>query len=60
MRSVEDFLKEKEEEAWHNRNVYSKNYPMDQPRAGFEQEFERSVRDCEIIRKLMELVQNEK
>lgn len=55
MKTVQEYLKERETMAWHNRLCYSKNFLMNEPKQGYEKEFEESVRDCEIVKELIEM-----
>lgn len=56
MKTVLQYLEEQKQMAWHNRLCYSKTYAMETPRDGYEKEFDNSVRDCEIVDQLINLV----
>lgn len=56
MKTVLEYLREQENVVWHNRLCYSKTYDMDVPKEGKDDDFVESVRDCEIVDYLIELV----
>lgn len=45
-----ELLQSKYEMACHNLLCYSANYGMTEPRAGFEKEWEKAVKECELLK----------
>lgn len=56
MKSVLEYLSEQKDMAWHNRLCYTDPYGINTPKEGQETQFAESIRDCEIIDELIELV----
>lgn len=57
MKTIDQYLQNCKDMAWHNRLCYSKTYGMDTAREGYEKEFAEAVRDCEIVDELIQLAE---
>lgn len=57
MQTLLDYLAGCKSNAWRDRHVYSADYAMTQPIEGYESRFQKAVEECEIVGKLIEIVE---
>lgn len=51
-----DYLKRQRDMATHNLFCYSANYAMTKPKEGYEEEWRKAGRDCEIVEELLRII----
>lgn len=54
-----DYLRRKLDQEAHNLYCYSANYGMTKPRAGYEVEWQKEMRDCELVEELIQSIERE-
>lgn len=51
-----EYLKRQRDMATHNLFCYSANYAMTKPKEGYEDEWHKAARDCELVEELLRIV----